>query len=108
MRFTAAQRAALLPDINLAALERLLATMPAAEHPTLLRFFLHWSAATSEDILKSFPELSGDQPSRVMIVPQPEDLVFEDPVQQDLLRQVLAPRPPRLRSLPEELPGDEA
>jgi hypothetical protein len=105
---TSIQRAALLPDINAAALERLLATIPPAERPTLLRFFRRWSDATPEDVLKSFPELSGDQHSGVMIVPQPEDLVFEDPVQQDLLQQVLASRTPRLRSLPGEQPGDEA
>jgi hypothetical protein len=105
---TSTQRAALLPDINAAALERLLATIPAAEHATLLRFFRRWSDATPEDVLKSFPELSGDQHCRGMIVPQPEDLVFEDPVQQDLLQQVLAPRTPGLRSLPGEQPGDEA
>jgi hypothetical protein len=105
---TATQRAALLPDINAAALERLLATIPAAERPILLRFFRRWSDATPEDVLKSFPELSGDQHSRVVVVPQPEDLVFEDQVQQDLLRQVLAPRTNGLRASPGEQPGDEA
>ena len=93
MRLSAEERGRLLADLDFTALERLLDTIPPSAWPEVLRFFRSWDEASAQDILKAFPELDPEAAERgVLLVPQPEDLAIEDPVQQDLLEQVLANR----------------
>ena len=94
VRLGPAERAALYPDLDHDALERLLACLPRETRPALLRFFRDWTHVDAEAILAAFPEITpaGPPGGRTFVLPQPEDLSFEDPSLQALLQAVLARR----------------
>ena len=94
VRLDADQRAELYADLDLDALERLLARLPEDVRPGVLRFFRDWTHADPEAVLAAFPEIVPDGPpgARTFLLPFPEALSFDDPELEALLQAVLAKR----------------
>lgn len=103
---TEEERSRLRADIDVDALERLLAVLPAPARPLLLRL-----AAKQPDLLaiwEAAPALreeergtAGAEPGyqgprlQMHVVPRLEDVTLSDPVLQEMLRAVFREEPPR-------------
>ena len=68
--------------------------LPGEARPNVLRFARNWSLAKPEEFLAAFPEIESPEQSRrrALIVPNLEDLTFDQPELQARLERVLAPR----------------
>src|SRR5262245_52358935 len=86
IRLSAAERAALYPDLDYDALERLLSALPVNEGPAVLRYFRDWTFVDSEEALAAFPDIhvTGPPGERTFVLPLPEHLRFTNPDHQSL------------------------
>jgi len=87
-------RERLLPEIDPARLERLLAALPSSARELVIRCCVSYPDRAA--VLAAFPELAGHG-QRALIIPSINDLVFEDKHLQPLLEDLINARARNLR-----------